>query len=226
MIKYISKYNLLARIRKFFDKSRKVINYEQNFYNRIAFINKAISKYNFSDVKYLEIGVDTNTVFNSIPVVLKNKVGVDPYQGRTHRMKSDDFFKKNTCKFDVIFIDGDHNYEQVRNDLISSLKILKDGGIIMLHDVLPRSEMEQSVPQKIDIWTGDVWKLIPELTENSPSLELYIANIDYGVCMIKPKENVVLGNIQDYKMLQYSDFIDRLYKKAKILNSEEFIEKI
>lgn len=224
MIKYISKYNLFARIRKVLDK--KIIYYEENFYNRIAFLNKAISKYNFNTIKYLEIGVDKNTVFNSIPIPIVNKIGVDPIQGGTHRMTSHDFFKKNFDKFDVIFIDGDHNYEQVRQDLIECLKILNTNGIIFLHDVLPRSELEQIIPQKIDIWTGDVWKLIIELIENSKTLEIHIANIDHGVCMIKPKDNVIFGNTINYKNLKYEDFLERLYKKANILESEEFIKRI
>ncbi len=224
MIKYISKYNLVARVRKIFD--RKKIEYEKNFYNRIAFLNKAISKYDHNSVKYLEIGVDKNLVFNSIPISTNNKIGIDPIQGGTHRMKSRDFFKKNFDKFDVIFIDGDHNYEQVRYDFIESLKILNPRGIIFLHDVLPRSELEQTIPQKIDIWTGDVWKLILELIENSKTLEIYIANIDCGVCMIKPKDNVIFGNTINYKNLSYEDFIERLYKKANILKSEDFIQKI
>jgi SAM-dependent methyltransferase len=141
-------------------------------------------------------------------------------------MKSRDFFKKNFDKFDVIFIDGDHYYEQVRYDFIECLKILNPGGIIFLHDVLPRSEAEQTIPQKIDIWTGDVWKLILELMENSKALEIYIANIDFGVCMIKPKDNIIFGNLINYKNLSYEDFIERLYKKANILKSENFIQKI
>jgi len=224
MIKYISKYNLISRIRKLLDK--KIIKYEKNFYNRISFINRAISKFTHNDVKYLEIGVDKNLVFDSIPVPMKNKVGVDPFQGGTHRMTSSFFFKKNKKKFHVIFIDGDHNYQQVRNDFKECLKICHTGGIIFLHDVLPRSELEQSVPQKIDIWTGDVWKLVLELIENSRNLELYIANIDRGVCMVKPKNNVIFGDYLSYKNLNYQDFIKRLYKKASILNSERFINKI
>lgn len=224
MIKYISKYNLFARIRKVFDK--KIIHYHENFYNRIAFLNRAISKYDHNSVKYLEIGVDKNLVFNSIPIPTKNKIGVDPIRGGTHRMTSNYFFKKNSDKFDVIFIDGDHNYEQVKQDLIQCLKILNTNGIIFLHDVLPRSELEQIIPQKIDIWTGDVWKLILELVENSKSLEIYIANIDHGVCMIKPKDNVIFGNTINYKNLKYEDFLKRLFKKANILESEEFLKRI
>ena len=71
-----------------------------------------------------------------------------------------------------------------------------------MQDVLHRSELEQSVPQKIDIWTGDVWKLVLELIENSRNLELYIANIDRGVCMVKPKNNVIFGHYLSYKNFQ------------------------
>ena len=92
MIKYISKYNLISRIRKLLDK--KIIKYEKNFYDRISFINRAISKFTHNDVKYLEIGVDKNLVFDSIPVLMKNKVGVDPFHGGTHRMTSSIFLKK------------------------------------------------------------------------------------------------------------------------------------
>ena len=114
----------------------------------------------------------------------------------------------------------------VNENFIESLKILNPRGIIFLHDVLPRSELEQTIPQKIDIWTGDVWKLILELIDNSKTLEIYIANIDCGVCMIKPKDNVIFGNTINYKNLSYEDFIERLYKKANILKSEDFIQKI
>jgi hypothetical protein len=44
--------------------------------------------------------------------------------------------------------------------------------------------------------------------------------------MIKPKDNVIFGNTINYKNLSYEDFIERLYKKANILKSEDFIQKI
>ena len=94
----------------YFIKGENKIIYEDNFYNRIAFINKAISK--FKDCNYLEIGVADNTTFSSIPLPLRNKIGVDPSNGGTHRMTSDEFFNKNQKKFNVIFIDGLHIYEQ------------------------------------------------------------------------------------------------------------------
>ena len=87
------------------------INLEFSFFKRHAFINKAIGKY--SSCKYLEIGVADNDVFNSIPLKLKNKFGVDPFTGGNYRMTSDFFFEKYShIKFDVVFIDGLHHYLQ------------------------------------------------------------------------------------------------------------------
>ena len=53
---------------------------------------------------YLEIGCDQDENFSQINI--KNKIGVDPKSGGTHRMTSDTFFKNNKDKFDVIFLDG------------------------------------------------------------------------------------------------------------------------
>lgn len=38
--------------------------------------------------------------------------------------------------FDILFIDGDHTYEGVTNDLKNYAPLVKDGGVIIMHDVL------------------------------------------------------------------------------------------
>ena len=76
----------------YFIKGENKIIYEDNFYNRTAFINKSISE--FKNCNYLEIGIADNNNFNSIPLPLKNKIGVDPAVGGTHKMTSDEFFEK------------------------------------------------------------------------------------------------------------------------------------
>ena len=101
---------------------KKKIIYEKKNYNRIAFIVRALNKFKTIPM-YLEIGCDQNDVFNSIPVIHSNKIGVDPNSGGSHKMTSDDFFKQNDKSFDVIFIDGLHTYEQTQKDIINSLKI-------------------------------------------------------------------------------------------------------
>ena len=47
---------------------------------------------------------------------------------------SNDFFNDNTNNFDLIIIDGDRSYAQVKKDLVNSLKCLTKSGLIILHD--------------------------------------------------------------------------------------------
>ena len=53
-----------------------------------------------------------------------------------HKINSSDFFKINNKTFDIIYIDGSHFYLDVYNDFENSLKILKNGGLIILDDFL------------------------------------------------------------------------------------------
>jgi hypothetical protein len=52
-----------------------------------------------------------------------------------HRMTSRDWFSSYTGeKLDWIYIDGDHSYEGVMEDLVSSLDVVKQNGLIFLDD--------------------------------------------------------------------------------------------
>lgn len=46
--------------------------------------------------------------------------------------------------FDIIYIDGDHSYDGVTNDLKESLRIIKNGGIICGHDYEMNTEKTQN----------------------------------------------------------------------------------
>lgn len=183
--------------------------FENNFFNRHAFINRAISK--FENCKYLEIGVSNNDVFNSIPLKIENKFGVDPDNGGNFRMTSDEFFEKhNDLKFDVIFIDGLHIYEQCQKDCINSMKQLNENGIIFFHDFLPRSFFEEKVPRKQSTWSGDVWKVAVELA-NSKNVKFKIINIDHGIGVLKLHKNFEYVKIDELKNKGFTDYLN--YRK-------------
>jgi len=111
---------------------------------------------------YLEIGCADNQCFDKVPVV--HKVGVDPERGGTVRMTSDEFFSSNKEKFDLIFVDGLHKYEQVYKDLENSFKSLQPGGIVVMHDILPSNRFSAAPNKKekkkkgVVAWNGDVWR--------------------------------------------------------------------
>lgn len=130
---------------------------------RIELIQGLIDKNGYKS--YLEIGVNTpmqpGYSHDSIKVDIKH--GVDPNVDTSYRMTSDDFFKQNKNKYDIIFIDGLHLWEQCARDTISSLLILNDGGTIVVHDCNPTTEITQRRERASDAWHGDVWKAIVQV---------------------------------------------------------------
>jgi predicted O-methyltransferase YrrM len=99
-------------------------------------------------------------------------------------MTSDDFFKDNTAKFDTVFIDGLHEYSQVRRDALNALEVINEGGWIAFHDFLPSTWKEQHVPRISKAWTGDCWKLAVELSR-AQGIEFMIVKIDRGVGLMR-----------------------------------------
>ena len=120
------------------NKNSFSINWKKINYNRIALINLLLK--NFNNPSYLEIGCNKNKLFDSIYV--EDKIGVDPIAGGNVRLTSDDFLNKMKKKFDLIFIDGLHEYHQVRRDFENAHKVLKPNGYILLHDMHPEIVMK------------------------------------------------------------------------------------
>ena len=186
-------------------------NFPQNIY-RWDLIQFIINKYKFSN--YLEIGCDKDQSFSKIKI--NTKVGVDPISGGTIRDTSDNFFKNNKERFDIIFIDGLHHYDQVSKDVNNALKILNDNGYILVHDCLPRSIAHQAIPRYRGSWNGDVWKSIVEL-RTKKNLDVFTCEIDYGVGIIRKGHNSKPLNlkIKNFKDLKFRDYY---YRNLEFLN--------
>jgi len=221
----------LLKLRRYINDSlskKEKINFEKNFYNRISFIQKSISKFNYNSCKYLEIGTYHNETFNTIPLPIRNKFGVDPVSGGNIRLTSDDFFNENKIKFDVIFIDGLHTYEQCQKDVLNSLSALNKNGIILIHDLLPKNKFHSQIPRVQDVWTGDIWKVAVELNR-SKNMSFIIANIDHGIGIIKPKKNYIYKKMNKFLINKdFKSFYYNFYKKLPIVNSQkalQFIDK-
>ena len=163
-------------------KGKLEYNFPPNYF-RWDLIDYLINKYKYSD--YLEIGCDQDQLFSKVRI--KNKTGVDPISGGNIRKTSDEFFRENKNKFDIIFIDGLHTYNQVKKDILNSINCLKDEGIVLVHDCMPDSLSKQAVPRYRMSWNGDVWKAIVDLRQNE-YLEIYTCKIDQGIGVIKKKE--------------------------------------
>jgi glycosyltransferase involved in cell wall biosynthesis len=178
--------------------------YNTDFSQRHDVINY-VSK---PDNKYLEIGVETGYTFNNVH--FSNKIGVDPlphFVSENLVLKtSDDYFDNldpNTnTKFDIVFIDGLHQCEQVVKDINNSIRFLNENGKILLDDIIPLNHDEQlKIPVKHQYqngvlktlipWTGDVWKTmyhILSIYSQYIEFEYFYHSYYRGVAVLQIKE--------------------------------------
>jgi len=172
---------------------------------RYDIINKFIKDRGYTS--YLEIGVDQGQTWNKVSCA--DKVGVDPSPNTKKRlpeiqqMTSDQFFRVNQKTFDIVFIDGLHHASQVYRDIINSLEVINEGGVIVCHDMLPYKEEIQRVPRETREWTGDCWKAWAFLRASNPDISMYIYDTDYGVGVIEKGEQELI----DYADLNWEWFV-------------------
>lgn len=185
-------------------------------------INHFIKKYSYST--YLEIGCQKDTAFNKVEI--KNRIGVDPIQGGTHRMTSDEFFSMNKkgekLTFDIIFVDGLHHSEQVYKDILNGLEILNKNGTIICHDMNPTSKLMQTVPRISREWTGDCWRAWMQLRTSRADLEMRVIDTDYGCGVIRKGKQKPLVVECGPCILKYDNFALNKKTWLPLINVEDF----
>ncbi|HXT12283.1 MAG TPA: class I SAM-dependent methyltransferase [Candidatus Angelobacter sp.] len=215
--KYVAKKEKLV-------EGRLLFHWRRIGYRRTDLIRALLASYPSSG--YLEIGCRKDRSFNAVTAA--KKTGVDPASGGTHRMTSDAFFETNQERFDFVFIDGLHTYEQVRRDVINSLRFLQPGGIIAIHDMLPSSWEWEHVPRLHRSWNGSVWKVAYEIRERFGA-KFGIVVADHGIGVIfndlspyPPFSSVELERI---KKLRFADF-ERDHKAFNLVPVEKVADFI
>ena len=227
--------NLILRYKNFYNykikkllylknKSSNVIdiNWDKIHHNRIGLINYLINTFKYES--YLEIGCQNNFMFDSI--FINKKIGVDPISGGNIRLTSDEFFNQNDKKFDIIFIDGLHEYKQIKKDLINSLNCINYPGWIIIHDLCPRNWEEEHVPRISSNWNGDIWKISFNIINNT-NLKFKLLFIDQGIGLIyvdKEYKNLNLDNFNPQEI--NFDYFFNNYKKIPSIEHDNIIKEI
>ena len=139
------------------------------------------------DARYLEVGVEYGVTFHAVRA--QHRVAVDPHFRfdvpelrlsdtlEYHEVPSDEYFGNrgfDALKFDVIFLDGLHTFEQILRDLLNAIECLAEDGVIIIDDVLPTT-YTSSLPNIEDValirsmrpteandpsWMGDVYRVV------------------------------------------------------------------
>ena len=216
--------NITNKIKRFFyyfygEKFFRRINYDwSNYPSRFEIIQKLINRKKYET--YLEIGCDKDSNFSKINVT--QKIGVDPLSGGNVKMKSDEFFNDNNIFFDCVFIDGLHIYEQVKKDILNSIKFLNPDGVIIIHDCLPTKIWNQIVPKIYGHWNGDVWKAIVE-ARTMLNIDTYTCKADHGLGIIlkRPNRNPLNIKIRNFKDLKYKDYYINHKKFMNLVEADD-----
>ena len=150
---------------------------------------------------YIEIGIRHGYSLSISPSA--NKIAIDPGYGESDmqfdvqntkffKTTSDEFFKKYNVQdyiensFDLGYIDGMHLFEYALRDFINLEKVSSKSSVIIVDDVIPRTEAEANRKPTGGSWTGDVWKMISCLAEYRQDLasQMILAKSEPTGCLI------------------------------------------
>jgi len=148
-----------------------------------------------SPARYLEVGVETGQTFFEVSAAFKT--AVDPQfqfdrdsapQNNSieyFEITSDSFFcdVKRDFKYDLVFLDGLHTWEQTYRDFCNALLVTHERSIILLDDIFPtdvfscnRDQIEAVMMREFmtddpsNAWHGDTYKVIPLIRTFHPLL--------------------------------------------------------
>jgi hypothetical protein len=151
-------------------------------------INNLIQKYAYS--RYLEIGSLNGDNVGQIRCEIKQSIdpmahwhGGTPGFEPTFKFTSDEFFANEkflNLTWDIIFIDGDHEREQVKRDIENSLSRLNPGGTIVCHDMCPPTEQHLE-PR----YCNNSWEAFAHYRKTNKNLEMLTVDTDCGCGIIR-----------------------------------------
>lgn len=191
---------------------------------------------------YLEIGVHKGLTFNELE--FPAKVAVDPHflfkpdafrkQGTEfHEMTSDRYFIEHAAsrKFDIVFLDGLHSFEQTLRDFCNSLSCCHERTVWLIDDVWP-ADVYSALPdwgeairyrkqegRSSHVWHGDVYKVLFAIHDFFPMYSyVTIDGPDNPQALVwkEPRRNFkpVFDSLEKIERLSYFD----LHRHADAMN--------
>ena len=158
-------------------KTEETTSGTKNYLSFFKDLHKKISPSN-----YLEIGIRHG---RSLAQAECPSIGIDPSPEIKVELKnttiypnsSDYFFERLAPTIlkndrDIMFIDGMHLFEYALRDFINCELYSHENSLIIIDDVFPGHPRQALRKRDSQVWTGDIWKLIPCLNQYRPDLAL------------------------------------------------------
>ena len=198
-------------------------------------VNQAILDL-FEAPSYLEVGVHNGQTFHAVKAA--RKVAVDPVfvfdveaakaapensACEYHQITSDAYFCNHWPdgdKFDLIFLDGLHTFDQTLKDLLNAIECLKPDGVIVIDDIMPSSygaslpdvERMKALRQIIGgdgAWMGDVYRLAFFISQYMPFYSFATMGENHGQFVLwrerRPSTGAGPIRLETICRLEYAD---------------------
>lgn len=166
------------------------------------------------ELTYLELGIFNNSNFNQIRC--KNKFSVDVNGLAMFTGTTDEYFNQlpHHERFDIIFIDANHDYEYVLRDFNNAVD--RANKWILIHDMIPPSRKYTQSK-----FCSDSYKLLYYFL-TATTLEVYPMNNNFGLTLIKVPA-VKVNPPKEIIQLEYDVFMSYL-DTQKLYSDEEIID--
>lgn len=176
---------------------------------------------------YLELGVGNGRNFEAVEC--RSKTSVDVNGRATFTGTTDDFFAQLTLrkKFDVVFIDANHDFEYILRDFNSSIEHCRKW--ILIHDMIPPSEKYTA-----HRFCSDSYRLLWWLWERHDiehgKYTSYTMNDHYGLTFVKMparpiNEVEIMAWYRSQKVISYGQFRE-LASTRQLYSVETIVEVV
>lgn len=191
------------------------------FYEQKGFISLLVNSIpNIEQLSYLELGIGSGENLDTVNSKDKTSVDCDPNTCAQYYMTTDQFFAYNKRRYDIIFVDANHEYEQVLRDFQNALDICDK--FIFLHDLFPVKE-EYTSPDKC----GDAYKLLYYLGKQQHlNYDMRTLVVDCGLTVIRLPINCsyLSPPLAEVKSLSYSDFTEWACREYQLYPASAIIQ--
>jgi hypothetical protein len=169
--------------------------------------------HDIENYSYLELGIYNNVNFNSIKCT--NKFSVDMNGKAMFTGTTDEYFQQLSKdeKFDIIFIDANHDYEYVVRDFNNAIDHATNW--ILIHDMIPKSaKFTQSK------YCSDSFRVLQYLITET-NFEIYTMDNNFGLTFVKMPAGKI-NPPEHYSKISYDEFVEFI-SKVKLYSDEEII---
>ena len=178
----------------------------------------------FASPAYLEVGVAQGVTFHAVQAA--SKVANCTY----YEMTSDIYFsnaKDPADKFDVVFLDGLHVFDQTLKDLLSATACLNPRGVIIIDDVIPASHAASIAdPERFlafqrarsdpdQTWMGEVYRMAFFVAAYMPFFRYATVQENHGQMVLWPGTRHATGErLEPVEAIARTDYVDALLRSA------------